>query len=249
MSTPCRFLCYIDESGDEGFNFTAGSSEWFVMAGVIVAAQDDLAASRSIDRIKSRLGLAQNKALHWVDRRRHEQRKVIVQEIIKEPATVCVVAARKPGFNRTSRLQKPPALYLYVTRYLLERVSWFVDDQGGRVDCVFEHRSSLSYQELRDYIHRIRQDPRNQIRPVIDQITPRNKDHCKMLQFADSCASAAYAGFQPDRYGNRESSYLHSLRGKLYRRGGNLFSYGLKLLPEDGSSLGQDPDYGWLQAL
>ena len=47
---------YIDEAGDEGFTTPeiphVGSSEWLVLAAVIVAEEDDLALSQAIDTLR-----------------------------------------------------------------------------------------------------------------------------------------------------------------------------------------------------
>jgi hypothetical protein len=37
------FVVYIDESGDEGFAFSEGSSEWFILSGVVTRKAKDLA--------------------------------------------------------------------------------------------------------------------------------------------------------------------------------------------------------------
>ncbi|MHB8928803.1 MAG: hypothetical protein ACYC9Q_14370 [Bacillota bacterium] len=55
-----RFNAYIDESGDEGFNWLPdgrGSTGWFFAGAVVVPAPLDLSVSAVIDRIKSRLNL------------------------------------------------------------------------------------------------------------------------------------------------------------------------------------------------
>ncbi len=53
----------------------------------------------------------------------------------KHPFKLFIVGVNKKALQNTVRLKNPPALYLYATRYLLERVSWFVAENGGRVEC------------------------------------------------------------------------------------------------------------------
>lgn len=252
MTSPVkRFRAYIDESGDEGFVWRpngTGSTKWFIMGAVVVESKHDQELAKSVNRIKARLGLPPQKPLHWKDRRDHGQRKVIIQEICDKPFTRMFVGVYKPDIT-SAKLKTPPALYLYVTRYLLERVSWFVDDQGGRVDCIFEHRSNLSYPQLRAYIQSLIADPNTEIRDVIDGIYPRPKQQVKNLQVADACNGALYAALQPDRYGNNETAYLAMLRSRLYRRNDKLFSYGLKLFPTDAGVLSQQPGWEWLNEI
>ena len=240
----------MDEAGDEGFTWRpdgSGASPWLVMTAVIVDAADDLAVSHAVDRIKARLNFPDaRKPLHWVERRRHIQRKVIIQEVAGEPITVVVIGINKKAVT-VSFLKRSPALYLYATRLLLERVSWFVGDAGARVDCVFENKTALSYDALRAYVTSLMATAKlSQMRSVIDGIRPTTKGQSKMLQIADVCAGAAYAALAEDEYGNHEPSYLTALSPRLYRRGGNVFSYGLKLFPAGAAALAKRPGYEWL---
>src|SRR5438067_36753 len=76
------FVAYIDESGDEGFKFGAGSSDWFVLAAVVVRAADDLAQVKLIDEVRDRLNqdrkpeyrIPPKKPIHFRDLK-HEPRK------------------------------------------------------------------------------------------------------------------------------------------------------------------------------
>lgn len=243
-----RYRAYIDETGDEGFVWRedgSGSSRWFIMGAVVVEDSWDLDVASAIDDIKDRLELKRDRPLHWVERRDHRQRKVMIQGIVHKPFCLMYVGVYKPDIS-SEKLKKTPGLYLYTTRYLLERVSWYVDDNGGRVDCIFEHRGNLSYEELQAYIRSLISNPENQIRPVIDKIEPRNKHQVKNLQVIDICLGAASDAFEPDRYGNYERSYLAALRSHLYRKGGNLFSYGLKLFPTAAGTLMRKPGWEWL---
>ncbi|MHB8928804.1 MAG: hypothetical protein ACYC9Q_14375 [Bacillota bacterium] len=114
------------------------------------------------------------------------------------------------------------------------------------MDCIFENKASLSYDALRAYARALMADPAYQVRPVIDGIEPRNKSQCKMLQVADACTSACLEAFEPDQFGNPETAYLEEISKLLYRRNGNLFSYGLKLFPDDGTVLSRSRGYQWL---
>ncbi len=84
---------------------------------------------------------------------------------------------------------------------------------------------------------------------VIDGIIPRGKFEQKLLQLADCAASAAFAALTPDAYGNCEPGYITVLKNHLYRRNGNLFSYGFKLFPDGGALLAERPGYEWLKGL
>ena len=217
------------------------------MTGVVVAAANDLAASHAVDRIKGRLAISPAKPLHWY-KLNHQQRRVVVQEVTNEPIKFVSVCVDKPRLTQRY-LRQPPALYWYATRYLMERISWYVDDQGGRVHLIFENRARFNYTTLNSYIQNLVTDPNTQVRNVIDRVIPLNKSQSKMLQVADSFASATYAAFEPDRYGNVDPTYLQALKHLSYRRRGRLFSYGLKAFPNDCSNLATIPLYQWFTTL
>lgn len=249
VSDGLQFRCYIDESGDEGFVWRerGGSTRWFVMAAVILRESEDLAVARATDRIKSRLNLEAERPLHWVDRRRHEQRRVIVDEIQKEPITVVCVALHKPSLGQ-SYLRTPPALYHYSTRLLLERVSWFVAAQSGHVDLVFENRTTVSYGQLEAYIRALQADPKVQIRSVIGTFQTVTRAQQKILQIADACAGAMFAALECDQDGLTDQTYIEALSSRLYRHGASskLVGYGIKIFPDP---VRERPEFAWSNGL
>jgi hypothetical protein len=50
------FVVYVDESGDEGFSFGGGSSEWFVLSAVVTRKIQDVQMVSLVDRIRGQLG-------------------------------------------------------------------------------------------------------------------------------------------------------------------------------------------------
>lgn len=125
-------------------------------------------------------------------------------------------------------------LYHYFCRYLLERISWFVDDNNGRVKLVFSNRSNISYDELKEYIGILRYDRSCEIRRhVLSGLEVFESHKRKMLQFADVCASSLAEAFNKDPLGYYDERFVLTLKNKLYRRKGNLLSYGLKLFPSE----------------
>ena len=47
------FVAYIDESGDEGFALSSGSSQWFVLAAAILKRTVDLQECKLVDAVRS----------------------------------------------------------------------------------------------------------------------------------------------------------------------------------------------------
>ncbi|MDP2948168.1 MAG: DUF3800 domain-containing protein [Chloroflexota bacterium] len=244
------FNVYIDEAGDEGFEFSKGSSTWFVLAAAIVEAAKDQETAAAINRIKNRLWPHKvdqwRQPLHW-SRLKHPQKRVVIQELVKEDFTVIAVAFEKshsqldrsrfdPRAVRVKSPQLKATLYLYASRFLLERVCKFARTRAGRVDIVFENRSSLSIAELRSYVSLVSTLPGPYGPPtmppgVLHCIAAASKQTYKMLQVADACAGALYNALEPDRYGNVEDSYVLSVGPKFDRVRGALWGYGIKLFP------------------
>lgn len=144
------YLAYIDESGDEGFRGDAQGrltgSQWFVLSTVLVRAADDLAVSRLVDRAKQAFGKPPTKPLHFVDLN-HNQRRWLTQELAAQPVVVASQFIEKQPMNSPT-MQRFPKLYFHAVRYLVERLTWFVDDAGAQVTLVFSNRSQLPYQYL-----------------------------------------------------------------------------------------------------
>ncbi len=241
------YNCYIDEAGDDGFKLGRGSSRWFVVGAVLVSQSDDLAASRCIDRMKARLSIPPQSPVHWRNLQ-HPKRRVVINEISGEPFCACLVAMDKLAMRSQTALVHQGALYFYALRLLLERVTWFVDDAGGRVRVTLSHRTRVSYTDLANYMKRLRQLPQCQIRPVITgPLTPVSAPQSKMLQVADIFSSAAFNALTQDQYGLADETYLMALQHHLYRHQGVCESYGLKFFPGDAghmqSLVGQ---FAWL---
>ena len=86
-------------------------------------------------------------------------------------------------------------LYFYLTRYLIERVSWLCRDKrrsvqegNGMAKITFSRRGGLSYDGFRDYLEHLKGNHETQIHwPVIDIQAVDAQDHSRLaaLQIAD----------------------------------------------------------------
>lgn len=226
-----EYIAYIDESGDEGIK---RGTEWFLLTAVIVLKKNDLKTSKAIDDIKAELKIPSHKPFHWKEiRNKHVRKKrLVVDRIAQEKFWYINIVVNTYDMTKISLQGK--LLYNYCCRYLLERITWFVDEGNGIVDLVFSNRSSTSYEELKEYIDSLQYEPRCQIRShVIRNFDVFQTGQKKMLQFADACASSLGEAFNKDEYGYYDERFVLTLKDKLYRRKGKLLSYGLKLFPSE----------------
>lgn len=250
------YLAFIDESGDDGIgNFReiggrGGASRWFIITACVYRASRDNDAVAWRDEIKKSCAKKnQDRAIHFADFDHHQKR------------AACQILARKPirFISAITRKDVPAAaifkeknqLYFYLTRYVIERLSWFaksmrreVREGDGRVQITFSRRGGMSYPGFREYLERLKLKGPDEVTihwPVIDIEGIRAESHSLRagLQLADCGARAVAEALEPDRFGNVESSYLKILQKSIYHSPkGNYLSYGLKFLPNiEGAQL------------
>lgn len=240
------FNVYIDESGDDGMaNFRqvgagGGASHWLAVGACIVRASRDLELVALRDQIKNECRPNSHKRdIHFKDFN-HNQKRRACQLIAGQPLRFSCVLGLKNTPNADKFVQKNQ-LYFYLTRFLIERVSWLCRDKrpsvpegNGMARIIFSRRGGLSYDGFKVYLEHLKNNHETQIHwPVIDIDAVDAQDHSRLaaLQIADCGVSAIAAALEPDLYGNVEYSYLHEIANNIHHRGGNYLSYGIKTLP------------------
>ena len=172
---------------------------------------------------------------------KHNQRIVAASVLSKKFIRATSILAYKPiipaGIYNTKN-----QLYFYLTRYLIERVSWLcrdlrrmVTEGDGRVKIVFSRRGGMSYPDFQAYLGRLQTDQTVRIHwPVIDIVGVEALDHPRRagLQLADIIASSFGAAVEPNLFGNCEWRYAETLKPVIYHRKHNYFSYGVKAFPK-----------------
>ena len=243
---PHSFNVYIDESGDDGMakfreaGSDGGSSHWLAIGACVVRSSRDLELVALRDAIQRECKPnSKRREVHFKELG-HAQKKRACQLIAGRPLRFSCVLGLKNTPNAKTFTEKNQ-LYFYLTRYLIERVSWLCRDKrpsvpegNGMAKITFSRRGGLSYGGFRDYLLHLKEHHDTQIHwPVIDIEAVDAQDHSRLaaLQISDCGVSAITAAMEPDRYGNVESAYLDELRGNIYNRSGNFLSYGLKTLP------------------
>ena len=202
--------------------------------------------------IKQRIGIENDKPLHWVDYS-HARKKAIIDELAQCSFIFCTVLVdtEHSDIVNTNPQLKGKRLYFYTFRHLVERITWYCDDQGCKVRLNVENKGGINYEELNGYLAYIQRQPDCEIRPnCILSVKPKPKSQSKLVQLTDSICGAVQNAVE-HKYGLIEDSYFMALSDKLYRRNGILFGYGLKFVPHKS---GQIPSvlgstYPWLDRL
>jgi Protein of unknown function (DUF3800) len=247
-SAAIGFHIYIDESGDEGFVFNAdgsGSSRWFVLSAVITRKATDLATVKLVDEVRIILGRTATQALHF-RHLRHEQRLPYLALIARSDLCTVSVLIHKPSIRPEDRSSEKYSLYRRATRHLLERVSWYcrrnAKNDALRAKVIFSNRDSMSYDELRGYLHQLKNDgcagsgdiDSADINWAVidpDKIVAFQHDKLMGLQIADAVASGLWNGVEKNRLGFTEPRYTSMLLPVIYSENGDVRGWGMEFWP------------------
>lgn len=241
------YVAFIDESGDDGFKrfrsvgVRGGSSRWLVISACVFRKAHLLEAVAWRDEINALMPDRKLRVLHFAELN-HGQKLAAARVLASKPVRVISVLAAKEPIPQGVYTEKNQ-LYFYMTRYLIERISWLCRDMrprvpegDGRVAITFSRRGGMSYYDFRNYLMRLRADVAGDVRihwPIIDIDGIDAQDHSRSaaLQMADIVASAFAAGVEQDLYGNCETRYAEILKPVTYSRNGNYLSYEVKIVP------------------
>lgn len=243
------YIAYIDESGDDGLpghfrnpGGEGGPSHWLSIGATVWRHSRDLDMAACAKEIIAKLpARKRHKPLHFKDLD-HAQRVMAVTHLAPRKFRTTGVFAHKPVIPEGIYIEKNQ-LYHYMTRYLIERLSWLcrdlrktVPEGDGKVKIVFSRRGGMDYQDFQNYLHILRgtDDPDIQIHwPVIDIEAVQAMDHASRygLQLADLAISGLRSALEFDAYGNLEPRFAEILKSRVYERQGNYLSYGAKLVP------------------
>ncbi|WP_437828809.1 DUF3800 domain-containing protein [Sorangium sp. So ce1153] len=249
------FKVYIDESGDEGFRFDRGSSEWFVLSAVITRAEYDIPTVQLLDEVRTIIGRKPKQQLHFRDLK-HHHRIPYVSKIASGRLRTVNILVHKPSLSSATFAEG--RLYFYTARYIVERISWFCRDMrlpgdsgDGIADITFSNKSGMSYDDFRSYMRNLRDANKsgyssNSVHwAAIDPDRIEAQPHAKRmgLQIADAVASSFYAALEP-KYGFIEDRYAKILQPVVYAYKypdgrEKQYNYGFKLWPREAEAVAE----------
>ena len=264
------FVAYIDEAGDEGYQFVPPpgrkSSEWFVLSCAITHVSEDARVSEAVRLYKETA--AKDKPFHFAPSP-HEDRVGFLHHTVKAPFHAVSVMAHKPSMPEDAAIRcEKHYLYYFCAKLIIERASWYSmhfrePSEDGKVKLVFSNRRQLKLQTLVDYVDLLRSRSRmtenkrsrefwnNDIKwPVIDTELIEIAPHSAYdgLQIADSIASATAKALEFTCHSLTEHRYMKMLRNKFWKRSGKHFPYGLKFIPTSDQKFGMnEPRLHWLR--
>jgi len=238
------FYAYVDESGVRKHG--PKTSQHFVMSAVILPGSQKAPLLMTLAQLLRDLGMAIGRTIQFKEL--SHQSRLRVSQVIAAVGYLRITNVIVCKRHLQLQMADVDGAYLLTLRYLLERISWHVDDRGGQAYVTFAHIDRFKIAKLHAYIA-VLQNSNTEIRwPALHlPMRMETMQANDFLQVADATASATAQGFEPDRFGNTEDRYIRSLAPRLYRRlGGRITSYGMKLHPTSAASLAE---YAWVATL
>ena len=229
--TQNHLLAFVDEIGDRGHS--KKYSEYFAMAAVLFPVSAQQKIKDCIASIKIKLGITQEKPLHWRQHcNRHDVRKYVCSEIAKlENVTVIYVISDK----RT--LQEDHAkFYNIVAAFTLERILKYTEKYNTDVIVRYGHIRGFNHAITIDYFRK-REWRLGNYKRLFDEPKWISADTNSGIQLADLYAGILGAAMIPDKFGNYEPSYLEKIRHQIRKSNKEKISgYGIKAISADKES-------------
>jgi len=219
---------YIDEAGDLGIN---RGTKWFVLSAVIVDKSKEAAIRNKLSAIKSRLNVQQ---IHLRKITDFYKRALIVREVNNEDFIYMNVLVDTNKFDVT-KIPSTTVAYNYVCKYLLQRVSWYLEAEGKNADIVLSARGTSRDGELIQYIQeKLLPYHGNSINDaVFNKISAKSAGSWDLLQLADICATTMFLTYEVNGYGFTTPCFSTALQEHLYRKNGKVDSYGIKFFTSE----------------
>lgn len=217
------YTVYIDEAGDLGIN---RGTRWFVLTGVIVKKEDEAMIRKKMNAIKTRINV---KEIHLRKINDFNKRALIVRELSAQDFIYMNVLVDTNKFN-AALIPSSIIAYNYVCKYLLQRVSWFLEAEKKTCDVVLSARGTSRDSELIQYIQdKLLPYSGNAINAsVFKKISAKTAANWDMLQLADVCATTMFLTYEINAYGFSTPCFSLALANHLYQKDGRVDSYGIK---------------------
>ena len=219
---------YIDEAGDLGIN---RGTRWFVLSAVIVEKDVESSIRAKMNQIKTKLNI---KEIHLRKVSDYNKRAYIVKELGTEPFIYMNVLVDTTKFD-SAKIPDPNIAYNYVCKYLLQRVSGYLESNHMVGDILLSARGTSRDGELIDYIQKkLLPYPGNFINSsVFEKVSAKTAATWDLLQLADVCATTMFLTYEINGFGFCTPCFSMALQDHLYRKRGRINTYGIKFFTAD----------------
>lgn len=212
------------KAGDEGIK---RGSKWFILTAIIVPKDYDLTLSNKIVKIKNELNMSRKEQLHWNKILKYDKKIKIIYDLISENFKIIHVAINTYEINKL----KSKDLYPYFMSYLIERVSYYVNNNKSKCNIFISTRNENNKQKnqyLKNELTNKRIYHHIEIKCINDIKFLDNRDR-NLLQLADVCCSS-FA--QAIKYNTpQEWEYVLKLKSNIWHYKNSFIGYGIKFYP------------------
>ena len=221
------YTVYIDEAGDLGIG---KGTRWFVLSAVLVHKPSEPQIRLKMEQIRNRLNV---KEIHLRKIQDFYKRGLIVRELNQMDFVYMNILVDTNKFD-VSKIPNSIIAYNYVCKYLLQRVSWFLEAQNAVADIVLSARGTSRDGELIAYIkEKLLPYSGNGINPAAcNKVSAKTAATWDMLQLADVCATTMFLTYEVNGYGFSTPCFSQAMADHLYSNN-KVDSYGIKFFTQD----------------
>lgn len=259
------FVAFVDESGCDGFEFSNGSTEFLVIAAIVMRRSN-------LSQLEDAIGAARAEAQKppgWAFKTfkklksSESQRWLLAKHFSSIRCRGVAVAIHKRGLQAASWQENQEDIYFHASKFLVERISWACRDTHSAqresdplCEILFSKQGKIRYENFQAYIAKLRESRQYNCRAEwlhIDEsriMAESHSDSDYRHLIADHFASAIGCALEAKMYGIFDDRYARIWAQKIYDYNGKKLGNGLKFWPESGIDyLNQDFRGEWLKLL
>lgn len=219
---------YIDEAGDLGIK---RGTRWVVLSAVIVRKMDEPDIRNRMKRIKQRLNVNEIHLRKIMD---FNKRGYIVRELASEKFVFMNIIVDTNKFE-PDKIPSSAVAYNYICKYLLQRVSIYLNENELSADIVLSARGTSRDGELIEYIieklfpfdyNRIATDR-------FEKVEAKTAGIWDLLQLADVCATSMFLSHEINAYDICVPCFANALTEHLYRKNDAIEKFGIKYFTDE----------------
>ncbi|NYS26553.1 DUF3800 domain-containing protein [Rhodobacteraceae bacterium 2376] len=235
-----EFIAFIDEAGCSGDKFGRGSSQFLVMGAVIVRRSNLSSVLNAFDEARKERGKGADISFRKFAKASEKDNFVLTRLLGRKPIKTAFIGFHKPSLAGTHIRANHGSEYNYLTKFMLERVSWAVRDApkpcgDHTAEVVFSHQDMYPLHDLQDYIERLKRGSgRYNTRANWEHLSAftgeAHSDEGRM-HLADLAASSFHMAIEPKMHNMTDERHFGNLLPRLYRGAQNK-PFGLKMWPE-----------------
>lgn len=237
------FYAYVDESGDEGFDFEkSGVSKWFNVSAIITTPQVTTQMIERVSNYRSDRCIQKNLAKMSMKDLKHGQRKDLLFALSNFKFVTTHSLFYKPRIDPKDRLVTYPSMYFVGVKNVIERITWCTKQyRKTRAHILISNRNSIRAEKLKEYLfdYSIRANANLAYQEKIGIVKLSNVNLNEQLLLADYAAFSLRMAFEETGNPPCPEPYYFKWfqKGRLfssnYQGYDGIWGNGLKLTPSD----------------